>query len=50
MGSGLGLAISGKIIERMGGKIFAEPSVNEPPEGGGLAVILQFPIVQEEKT
>jgi len=60
MGSGLGLAISGKIIERMGGKIFAEPSVNEPevneplvrelPEGGGLAVILQFPIVQEEET
>jgi len=43
-GSGLGLAISGKIIERMGGKIFAEL-----PAEGGLAVIIQMPLAHGEK-
>ena len=37
-GSGLGLAISAKIIERMGGSIYAEPSA-----AGGLAVVIRLP-------
>ena len=41
-GSGLGLAISAKIIERMGGSIYAEPSA-----AGGLAVVIR--LLQEEK-
>jgi len=52
-GSGLGLAISAKIIERMGGSIYAEPSVREPTvqepaAGGGLAVIIKLPLLQGE--
>jgi signal transduction histidine kinase len=38
-GSGLGLAISRKIIERMGGAIYAEL-----PESGGLTVIIRLPV------
>ena len=40
MGSGLGLAISLKIMERMGGSIYAEL-----PEAGGLAVIIRLPLI-----
>ena len=48
LGSGLGLAISGKIIERMDGKIYAEPSVRELPADGGLAIVIQLPLSQGE--
>jgi len=41
LGSGLGLAISGKIIERMDGKIYAEL-----PANGGLAINIQLPLIQ----
>ena len=44
LGSGLGLAISEKIIERMGGKIYAEPSVRELHADGGLAIVIQLPL------
>ena len=47
-GSGLGLAISVKIIERMGGTIYAEPSVHEPFIENGLAIIIKLPLLQEE--
>ena len=43
MGSGLGLAISAKIIERMGGNIYAEL-----PATGGLAVVVRLPVLQGE--
>jgi signal transduction histidine kinase len=41
-GSSLGLAISKKIIERMGGAIYAEL-----PNLGGLAMIIQLPLVKD---
>jgi signal transduction histidine kinase len=41
-GSGLGLAISKKIIERMGGAIYAEL-----PAGGGLAIVVRLPIARD---
>jgi signal transduction histidine kinase len=41
-GSGLGLAISKKIIEHMGGDIYAEL-----PKDGGLAIIIRLPIVED---
>jgi signal transduction histidine kinase len=41
-GSGLGLAISRKIIERMGGAIYAEL-----PDSGGLAVIIRLPALED---
>ena len=41
LGSGLGLAISVKIIERMGGGIYAEL-----PNAGGLAVMIRLPLAQ----
>ena len=40
MGSGLGLAISAKIVERMGGKIYAEL-----PASGGLAIVIRLPLI-----
>jgi len=43
MGSGLGLAISVKIIERMGGTIYAELPVT-----GGLAVVIRLPLLKGE--
>jgi signal transduction histidine kinase len=43
LGSGLGLAISAKIIERMGGSMYAEL-----PPTGGLAVIIQLPLQKGE--
>ena len=43
LGSGLGLAISEKIIERMGGSIYAEEST-----GGGLAIVIRLPLQQGE--
>jgi signal transduction histidine kinase len=42
-GSGLGLAISAKIIERMGGSIYAEL-----PASGGLAIVIKMPLLPEE--
>jgi len=42
-GSGLGLAICVKIIERMGGKIYAQL-----PAAGGLAVVIELPLLNEE--
>ena len=46
-GSGLGLAISAKIIQRMGGKIFAElPPSRGLSACGGLTIVIQLPIVQ----
>jgi signal transduction histidine kinase len=42
-GSGLGLAISAKIIERMGGSIFAEL-----PASGGLAIVVKMPLLPQE--
>jgi signal transduction histidine kinase len=41
-GSGLGLAISKKIIEHMGGVIYAEL-----PCSGGFAIVIRLPIVQD---
>ena len=41
-GSGLGLAISEKIIERMGGKMYAEL-----PASGGLTIVIKLPILKE---
>ena len=45
-GSGLGLAISAKIIERMGGSIYAEL----PASGGmgGLAIVIKMPLLPKE--
>ena len=43
-GSGLGLAINAKIIERMGGNIYAEL-----PSTGGLAIVIKLPLLQGEK-
>jgi len=40
-GSGLGLAISVKIIERMGGSIYAELA-----PAGGLAIIIKLPLLE----
>jgi len=40
-GSGLGLAISAKILERLGGSIYAENAM-----GGGLSIILELPIAE----
>ena len=42
LGSGLGLAICVKIIERMGGSIYAEL-----PADGGLAIIIKLPLHKE---
>ncbi len=42
-GSGLGLAISAKIIERMGGSIFAQL-----PTSGGLAIVIKMPLLPVE--
>jgi signal transduction histidine kinase len=42
-GSGLGLAISAKIIERMGGSVYAQL-----PEEGGLAIIIRLPLLSHE--
>ncbi|MCL2800500.1 MAG: HAMP domain-containing histidine kinase [Treponema sp.] len=42
-GSGLGLAICVKIIERMGGKIYAQL-----PKTGGLAVMIEMPLLGDE--
>jgi signal transduction histidine kinase len=42
-GSGLGLAISAKIIERMGGSIYAEL-----PASGGLSIVIKMPLLPEE--
>jgi signal transduction histidine kinase len=41
-GSGLGLAINKKIIEHMGGAIYAEL-----PDSGGLAVVIRLPVVRD---
>jgi signal transduction histidine kinase len=43
-GSGLGLAISERIVSLLGGRIFARL-----PQGGGLAVVLRFPVCQDER-
>ena len=43
-GSGLGLAISAKIIEHMGGSIYAQLS-----KSGGLAIVINLPLLREEK-
>lgn len=43
-GSGLGLAIARGIVEGMGGRIHAETTA-----GGGLTVVLSFPVLQVEK-
>ncbi|MDD6698390.1 MAG: HAMP domain-containing sensor histidine kinase [Veillonellaceae bacterium] len=43
-GSGLGLAIARGIVEGMGGRIHAETTA-----GGGLTVVLSFPVLQAEK-
>ena len=43
MGSGLGLAISAKIIENMGGRIFAQNG-----RTNGLAVVLRLPLLKED--
>jgi signal transduction histidine kinase len=43
-GNGLGLAISAKIIERMGGKISAEPN-----GGGGLTIIIKLPLAEKTR-
>jgi signal transduction histidine kinase len=43
LGSGLGLAISVKIIERMGGSIYAEL-----PATGGLAIVIRLPLQKGE--
>jgi len=43
-GSGLGLAINAKIIELMGGSIYAEL-----PPTGGLAIVISLPLLQGEK-
>jgi signal transduction histidine kinase len=42
-GSGLGLAISERVVRRMGGRISARL-----PQGGGLAIVLRFPVVTDE--
>jgi signal transduction histidine kinase len=42
-GSGLGLAICAKIVERMGGSIYAESAAT-----GGLAVVIRLPLLQGE--
>jgi signal transduction histidine kinase len=42
-GSGLGLAICAKIIERMGGSIYALPATS-----GGLEVLIKLPLLQGE--
>ena len=43
-GSGLGLAIARGIVEGMGGRIHAETTA-----GGGLTVVLSFPVLQAEE-
>ncbi|MDR1185140.1 MAG: sensor histidine kinase, partial [Coriobacteriales bacterium] len=43
-GSGLGLAISARIVKHMGGQMSTQL-----PKGGGLAIILRFPLVGVEK-
>ena len=53
-GSGLGLAICAKIIERMGGSIYAEHTAEHTAqqtagstEATGLAVVIKLPMLQE---
>ena len=46
-GSGLGLAISAKIIERMGGSIYAELPVSDGM-ACGLAIVIKMPLLPKE--
>jgi signal transduction histidine kinase len=48
-GSGLGLAISSKIIERMGGSIYAElPASGGLSASSGLAIVIKMPLLPKE--
>jgi signal transduction histidine kinase len=47
-GSGLGLAISAKIIERMGGSIYAEQATKGGFPINGLAIIIKLPLLHGE--